>query len=122
MQIAPSGSTRGRGDQAADSDSAQVDPDRAEYLGDKVRGKGMLNGIELKKDAGDANRYVELLLKEGVLCKDTAGQVIRITPPLTITEMPDQVVWLPLNSPGSAVHRQLGVTPGAVVNIGVSKQ
>jgi NADH-quinone oxidoreductase subunit G len=45
-----------------------------------------------------------------------------ITLPLTITEMPDQVVWLPLNSPGSAVHRQLGVTPGAVVNIGVSKQ
>jgi NADH-quinone oxidoreductase subunit G len=45
-----------------------------------------------------------------------------ITLPLTITEMPDQVVWLPLNSPGSAVHRQLGVTPGAVVSIGVSKQ
>jgi NADH-quinone oxidoreductase subunit G len=41
--------------------------------------------------------------------------------PLTITEMPDQVVWLPLNSPGSAVHRQLGVTAGAVVKIGVSK-
>ena len=43
-----------------------------------------------------------------------------ITLPLTITEMPDHVVWLPLNSPGSAVHRQLGVTPGAVVKIGVS--
>jgi NADH-quinone oxidoreductase subunit G len=42
-----------------------------------------------------------------------------ITLPLTVTDMPDQVVWLPLNSPGSAVHRQLGVTPGAVVKIGV---
>jgi NADH-quinone oxidoreductase subunit G len=42
-----------------------------------------------------------------------------ITLPLTITEMADNVVWLPLNSPGSAVHRQLGVTPGAVVKIGV---
>ncbi|HZC92122.1 MAG TPA: molybdopterin dinucleotide binding domain-containing protein, partial [Mycobacterium sp.] len=41
--------------------------------------------------------------------------------PLAITEMPDQVAWLPLNSPGSAVHRQLGVTPGAVVKIGASK-
>jgi NADH-quinone oxidoreductase subunit G len=41
-----------------------------------------------------------------------------ITLPLTITEMPDQVAWLPLNSPGSAVHRELGVTPGAVVKIG----
>jgi NADH-quinone oxidoreductase subunit G len=37
--------------------------------------------------------------------------------PLTITEMPDHVVWLPLNSPGSAVHRTLGVTAGAVVRI-----
>ena len=41
-----------------------------------------------------------------------------ITLPLAITDMPDRVVWLPLNSPGSAVHRQLGVTPGAVVSIG----
>jgi len=40
-----------------------------------------------------------------------------ISLPLAITEMPDNVVWLPLNSPGSAVHRQLGVTPGAVVKI-----
>ncbi len=41
-----------------------------------------------------------------------------ITLPLTVTVMPDNVVWLPLNSPGSAVHRTLGVTPGAVVKIG----
>jgi len=37
--------------------------------------------------------------------------------PLAVTEMPDGVVWLPLNSPGSAVHHQLGVTTGAVVRI-----
>ncbi len=42
-----------------------------------------------------------------------------ITLPLNITDMPDRVVWLPLNSPGSAVHRQLGVTIGSLVNIGV---
>ena len=40
-----------------------------------------------------------------------------ISRPLAITEMPDGVVWLPLNSPGSAVHHQLGVTTGAVVRI-----
>lgn len=40
-----------------------------------------------------------------------------ITLPLAVTPMPDQVVWLPLNSPGSAVHRALGVTAGAVVHI-----
>jgi len=39
--------------------------------------------------------------------------------PLTITDMPDRVVWLPLNSPGSAVHRKLGVTLGSIVSIGV---
>jgi NADH-quinone oxidoreductase subunit G len=42
--------------------------------------------------------------------------------PLTITEMPEHVVWLPLNSPGSAVHRTLGVTAGAVVRIGMKEQ
>ncbi|OBK46159.1 NADH-quinone oxidoreductase subunit G [Mycobacterium sp. 1081908.1] len=38
--------------------------------------------------------------------------------PLAITDMPDRVVWLPLNSPGSAVHRKLGVTLGSIVTIG----
>ncbi len=42
-----------------------------------------------------------------------------ISLPLTVTDMPDRVVWVPLNSPGSAVHRQLGVTLGSTVKIGV---
>lgn len=37
--------------------------------------------------------------------------------PLEVTEMADGVVWLPLNSPGSAVHNQLGVSTGTVVHI-----
>ncbi|MGV0635554.1 NADH-quinone oxidoreductase subunit G [Mycolicibacillus trivialis] len=40
-----------------------------------------------------------------------------ITLPLAVTVMPERVVWLPMNSPGSAVHRQLGVTAGATVQI-----
>ena len=40
-----------------------------------------------------------------------------ITLPLLVTEMPDRVVWLPLNSPGSQVNPTLGVSPGAVVAI-----
>jgi NADH-quinone oxidoreductase subunit G len=32
--------------------------------------------------------------------------------------MPDGVVWLPANSPGSAVRPTLGVGAGAVVEIG----
>ncbi|RDH73970.1 NADH-quinone oxidoreductase subunit G, partial [Mycolicibacterium moriokaense] len=54
-----------------------------------------------------------------------AGDSIRVstkrgevTLPLEVTEMDDRVVWLPLNSPGSAVYQQLGVTAGAVVSIG----
>jgi NADH-quinone oxidoreductase subunit G len=41
-----------------------------------------------------------------------------ITLPLAITEMVDGTVWLPLNSPGSAVYPQLGVGAGSVVSIG----
>lgn len=40
-----------------------------------------------------------------------------VTLPLAITEMPDGTVWLPMNSPQSAVYRQLGVTTGTVVSI-----
>ncbi|MFE3289118.1 NADH-quinone oxidoreductase subunit G [Rhodococcus sp. NPDC059234] len=40
-----------------------------------------------------------------------------ITLPLTITDMPDRVVWLPVNSPGSQVHRHLGAAAGDVVGI-----
>jgi NADH-quinone oxidoreductase subunit G len=41
-----------------------------------------------------------------------------ISLPLAITDLPPRVVWLPMNSPGSAVHQRLGVTAGAVVQIG----
>jgi NADH-quinone oxidoreductase subunit G len=40
-----------------------------------------------------------------------------ITLPVVVTEMPDGVVWLPTNSPGSTVRRTLGVTSGAVVTL-----
>jgi NADH-quinone oxidoreductase subunit G len=37
--------------------------------------------------------------------------------PLTITDMADHVIWLPTNSPGSAVRQALGVDAGAVVSL-----
>lgn len=40
-----------------------------------------------------------------------------VTLPLAVTAMPDRVVWLPLKSPGCAVHRDLEVGIGAVVGI-----
>ncbi|MEH0822537.1 MULTISPECIES: NADH-quinone oxidoreductase subunit G [unclassified Micromonospora] len=42
-----------------------------------------------------------------------------LTLPAEITEMPDGVVWLPTNSPGSTVRRSLGATSGAVVRLSV---
>ena len=40
-----------------------------------------------------------------------------ITLPLVVTDMPDRVVWLPTNSAGSAVRRDLGAIAGEVVRI-----
>jgi NADH-quinone oxidoreductase subunit G len=40
-----------------------------------------------------------------------------ITLPARLTPMPDGVVWLPANSPGSTVRLTLGVGAGAVVEI-----
>lgn len=40
--------------------------------------------------------------------------------PLEITEMPDRVVWLPLNSTGGGVPRDLGTVPGHLVKIAAS--
>jgi NADH-quinone oxidoreductase subunit G len=41
-----------------------------------------------------------------------------ITLPLAVTPMPDGVVWLPANSPGSAVRATLGAGNGDLVAIG----
>jgi NADH-quinone oxidoreductase subunit G len=40
-----------------------------------------------------------------------------ITLPLVLADLPDRVVWLPTNSPGSHVRADLGVSAGAVVRI-----
>lgn len=55
----------------------------------EVRGRGLMIGIELSEPA---RPYCERLAAQGVLCKDTHGTVLRITPPLTITE--EEAAWL----------------------------
>ena len=47
----------------------------------QVRGKGLWIGIVLDRPA---RPYCEALMEEGMLCKETHEQVIRIAPPLTI--------------------------------------
>ena len=103
-----------------------------------ARGEAVLAGWRLLLDEGrmqDGEPYLAGTARKPFvrLSADTAAEVGAadgdnvtvstargsITLPLTITDMPDRVVWLPLNSPGSAVHRKLGVTIGSIARIGV---
>jgi ornithine--oxo-acid transaminase len=52
----------------------------------EIRGKGLLIGVELKKEAGGARRFCEALMEEGMLCKETHEDTIRFAPPLVITK------------------------------------
>ncbi len=52
----------------------------------EIRGKGALIGIELEEATGGARRYCERIADRGVLCKETHTYVIRIAPPLNISE------------------------------------
>ena len=100
-------------------------------------GQAVLAGWRMLLDAGrlqDGEPYLAGTGRPSVarLSATTAGEIgltegdlisVRtdrgeITLPLAITDMDDRIVWLPLNSPGSAVHQQLGVTAGALVSIG----
>jgi ornithine--oxo-acid transaminase len=58
----------------------------------EVRGKGLLIGVEVTPEARGARRFCEELAKEGVLCKETHGTVIRFAPPLVVTR--EQIDWL----------------------------
>ncbi len=55
------------------------------------RGKGLFVGIVLKHQAGGARRFCEALKERGVLAKDTHGTVIRLAPPLIITQ--EELDW-----------------------------
>ncbi|MBM4394947.1 MAG: ornithine--oxo-acid transaminase [Deltaproteobacteria bacterium] len=52
----------------------------------EVRGRGLFVGVELHREAGGARRFCEALMQRGMLCKETHDDVIRLAPPLTITE------------------------------------
>jgi ornithine--oxo-acid transaminase len=64
---------------------------RSEKVKD-VRGKGLLNAVEIKPSAGKARQYSEKLKDLGVLAKETHEVTIRFAPPLVISE--EQVDWL----------------------------
>lgn len=51
-----------------------------------VRGKGLLNAIDIDPAAGKARKYTERLMQNGLLAKETHDTVIRFAPPLVISE------------------------------------
>ena len=58
-----------------------------EFLQLQVRGKGLFNAIEVRKDRSPTAWDICLRLKEyGLLAKPTHGNIIRLAPPLTLTE------------------------------------
>jgi ornithine--oxo-acid transaminase len=57
----------------------------------QIRGKGLWFGIVLKPEAGGARRFCEALMDRGLLCKETQWNVIRLAPPLVITQ--DELDW-----------------------------
>jgi NADH-quinone oxidoreductase subunit G len=72
--------------------------------------------------AKDPVAVVSPALAERIGLVDGAKVTVRtaagtVTLPARITPMPDGVVWLPANSPGSAVRPTLGVGTGALVDI-----
>jgi len=56
-----------------------------------IRGRGLWVGIEFHQQAGVARDYCEKLMHEGLLCKDTHRQTMRLAPPLCITK--DELNW-----------------------------
>ncbi|UCE60751.1 MAG: ornithine--oxo-acid transaminase [Phycisphaerales bacterium] len=57
----------------------------------EIRGRGLWVGIEFRPSAGKARDYCERLMNEGMLCKDTHEQTMRLAPPLCITR--DELDW-----------------------------
>lgn len=53
----------------------------------EVRGTGLMIGLEISENSPiSARDFCDMLFKEGILCCETRKSVIRLTPPLVITE------------------------------------
>ena len=63
------------GDQLAEISSSKIK---------EVRSRGLLIGVELKREAGNARNYCEILREKGILAKETHVTTIRFAPPLII--------------------------------------
>ena len=51
-----------------------------------VRGAGLWVGVDIDTDLATGREVCELLMRRGVLAKDTHGSTIRFAPPIVATE------------------------------------
>ena len=84
-------------DVLTDEKLAENAKDTGEYFADNLRGinspavkeiraRGLMIGVEINKGFKTAREYCIELMGHGLLCKDTHGTTIRLTPPLIITK------------------------------------
>jgi ornithine--oxo-acid transaminase len=71
----------------------------------EVRGKGLLIGMELDPAQISAREFCERLMQRGVLSKDTHATVVRLAPPLVITEQEVEIAVAAF----TAVFQDLGM-------------
>ncbi len=57
----------------------------------EIRARGLLIGVEIKKESGVARPFCEKLKEKGILAKETHESVIRFAPPLVIKK--DEIDW-----------------------------
>lgn len=53
---------------------------------EQVRGRGLFVGVVIRESSGPARAFCQRLMQRGLLCKDTHHQVIRLAPPLVLTD------------------------------------
>jgi ornithine--oxo-acid transaminase len=49
-----------------------------------VRGRGLMIGVVIRREAGPARPFCEALMRRGILAKETHEQVVRFAPPLVV--------------------------------------
>ena len=69
----------------------QLEPLLGNGVVTSVRGRGLLNAIQIDPKAGRGRFFTEALMHEGLLAKETHETTIRFAPPLVISE--DELDW-----------------------------
>ena len=91
VEILNTGTYQARARQLGDYLFDRLDGLRASDKVKEIRGRGLWVGIEFYPEAGLAKDYCKKLMAEGMLCKDTHEQTMRLAPPLCITR--DELDW-----------------------------